>query len=401
MNSNQTAINLEETILIPTLLPQYFDSDTRELIIRAFMRYIDDGIMELPKSIPTETFLEVLNLMHPLIQYTVSTEARHLAEVIVYMCTTFLSIKVLVDPTGGIEFDVSYKETNAHDYLAFDSHHPEHTKNNIPYVLAKRIIVMSTKQSWVERNLRDLKQYLLDRKYPAEVINKGFYNASLQGPAPPKSSNKVLPLITPFLGNLDASNIVGVTRDLLQASSSERLSHAFKDTKIVQCYTQTPNLLKTLSSSRFTATTPDENCIKGVFHCTNKRCLICAKNYLQECQSFVTSNGTIWRTKCHITCNSLNVIYFLKCNYCHEVTKLGKTDNLRERTNNHISGCRNGKGTDVFDNHVFNCCRSKGLPPSEPFFLLFCLMACNDYHKLLNIERKLHLKGYDTVFKLL
>ena len=191
------------------------------------------------------------------------------------------------------------------------------------------------------------------------------------------------------------------TRDLLQASSSERLSHAFKDTKIVQCYTQTPNLLKTLSSSRFTTTTPDENCIKGVFHCTNKRCLICAKNYLQECQSFVASNGSIWRTKCHITCNSLNVIYFLKCNCCHEVTKLGKTDNLRERTNNHISGCRNGKGTDVFDNHVFNCYRSKGLPPSEPFFLLFCLMACNDYHKLLNIERKLHLKGHDTVFKLL
>jgi hypothetical protein len=324
-----------------------------------------------------------------------------MADGIAYMCTTFLSIKVLVDPTGVIEFDVSYKETNAHDYLAFDSHHPEHTKNNIPYVLAKRIIVMSTKQSWVERNLRDLKQYLLDRKYPADVIDKGIHNASLQGPAPPKSSNKVLPLITPFLGNLDVSNIVGVTRDLLQASSNERLSQAFKDTKIVQCYTQTPNLLKTLSSSRFATTTPDEISVKGVFHCTNKRCLICTKNYLQECESFVTSNGTIWRTKCHITCNSLNVIYFLKCNCCHEVTKLGKTDNLRDRTNNHITGCRKGKGTDVFDNHVFDCFRSKGLPPSEPFFLLFCLMACNDYHKLLNIERNLHLKGHDTVFKLL
>ena len=97
----------------------------------------------------------------------------------------------------------------------------------------------------------------------------------------------------------------------------------------------------------------------------------------------------------------LNVIYFLKCIFCREVTKLGKTDNLRDRTNNHISGCRNGKGSDIFDNHVHSCARSKGLPPSEPFFLLFCMMACNDYSKLLKIERILHLKGHDTVFKLL
>ena len=392
---------LEETILIPTLLPQHFDLDTQELIIKAFMRYIDDGIMVLPRSIPTSTFLEVLNRMDPSIQYTVSEEVCHPTDGIVYMCTNFLSIKVLVDPNGIIEFDVSYKETNAHDYLAFDSHHPQHTKNNIPYVLAKRIIVMSTKESWVERNLRDLRQFLLDRKYPADVIDKGFYNASLQGPAPQKSSNKVLPMITPFLGNLDSSNIVGATRDLLQSSSSERLNHAFKDTKLVQCYTQTPNLLNILSSSRFISNNVEEDGRKGAFHCTNKRCLICTKNYLQECESFMTSNGTTWNIKCYINCNSLNVIYFLKCIFCRQVTKLGKTDNLRDRTNNHISGCRNGKGSDIFDNHVHFCARSKGLPPSEPFFLLFCMMACNDYSKLLKIERILHLKGHDTVFKLL
>ena len=34
-------------------------------------------------------------------------------------------------------------------------------------------------------------------------------------------------------------------------------------------------------------------------------------------------------------------------------------------------------------------------------FLLYVLMACNDYNKLLNIERRLHLKGHDTTFKLL
>ena len=185
---------------------------------------------------------------------------------------------------------------------------------------------------------------------------------------------------------------------LTQVSSLDDVMFSLFD---VNGYTQTPNLLKILSSSRFISSRTEEDCRKGVYHCKNKRCLICTKNYLQEGETFVTSNGTTWKTKCLITCNSLNVIYFLKCAFCRIVTKLGKTDNLRQRTNNHISGCRNGKGTDLFDNHVFECSRSKGMPPNEPFFLLFSMMACNDYSKLLNIERNLHLKGHDTIFKLL
>ena len=162
-----------------------------------------------------------------------------------------------------------------------------------------------------------------------------------------------------------------------------------------------PNLLQTISSSRFSFSDPPKGKSRGIFRCNGSKCEICSFNYIQECNSFLTSNGTIWNVKCHITCNSLNVIYFLKCNFCHAVTKLGKTDDLRKRTNNHRSGCRKGKSTDIFDNHVFGCPQSLGLTPSEPYFLLYVMMACSDYNKLLNIERKLHLKGHDTVFKLL
>ena len=94
------------------------------------------------------------------------------------------------------------------------------------------------------------------------------------------------------------------------------------------------------------------------------------------------------------------VIYFLKCNYCNFETKLGKTDNLRDRTNNHRSGCRNGTGPDVFDNHVHSCRLTSGVPPKEPEFLMYCLMACSDFNKLLSYERGMHLRGFDTMFKL-
>ena len=391
---------LEETILIPKLIPRNFDAETSKMIIDFLMRYIDDDILVLPEIVSSERFLEVLNSMDPSIQFTVTEAMAHVIDNIRYKCTNFLSIRVLQESDGTVCFDVYYKETNAHDYLAFDSHHPNHTKSNIPYTLAKRIVVISSKKEWVERNLRDLKQFLLDRKYPADVIDKGIHNAQLQGPAPPTSNTKVVPLITPFVGNFDSSNIVNTARDLITTSSNERLRKAFDGTKLVQCYTQTPNLLQIVSSSRFDSTDGRKGKEKGIFRCSSKKCEICSFGYLQQCKEFVVSNGTIWNVKCHITCGSLNVIYFLVCNYCHRETKLGKTDDLRKRTNNHRSGARSGRTSDVFDNHVFSCHQAQGVLPSEPMFLVYVLMACRDYNTLLSIERDMHLRGFDTTFKL-
>ena len=260
--------------------------------------------------------------------------------------------------------------------------------------------MISSEYSWMERNLNDLKQFLLDRKYPIEIIEKGIYNAKLQGPAPPKSTTQVVPLISPFLGNLDSKNIINTTRDLLASSSNERLHKAFDQAKLVQCYTQTPSLLQLVSSSRFVSNDSESGKVKGVFRCKSKKCEICTLGYLQECKEFVVSNGSTWAVKCHITCSSLNVIYFLKCNYCHAETKLGKTDNLRDRTNNHRSGCRKGTGPDIFDKHVYSCRLANRVPPKEPEFLMFGLMACSDFNKLLSYERSMHLKGFDTLFKL-
>ena len=93
----------------------------------------------------------------------------------------------------------------------------------------------------------------------------------------------------------------------------------------------------------------------------------------------------------------MNVLYFLVCNFCNYHSYIGKTDDTRERTNNHISCCRHGTGSDKFDIHVFNCAKSKGMPLVEPFFKLYIMMVCNDYHKLLDYESKFHAQGLDTM----
>ena len=64
--------------------------------------------------------------------------------------------------------------------------------------------------------------------------------------------------------------------------------------------------------------------------------------------------------------------------------------------NNHISACRLGKSTDVFDNHVHKCCYYNN-SNNEPFFKLTVMMEVNDVNKLLTYEKAFHQKGYDTI----
>ena len=62
--------------------------------------------------------------------------------------------------------DIFYKETNSHDYLNYFSPHPEHKKQNIPYNLAKRIMVFVSDETKMNEMLSELKIWLLSYSYP-------------------------------------------------------------------------------------------------------------------------------------------------------------------------------------------------------------------------------------------
>ena len=84
------------------------------------------------------------------------------------------------------------------------------------------------------------------------------------------------------------------------------------------------------------------------------------------------------------------------CNFCRITTYAGKTDDLRQRSNQHISDCRYNTGGD-FDHHVYNCDRENKKELIEPFFEIKVFMVLNDYNKLLDYETKLHSQGHDTM----
>ena len=62
-----------------------------------------------------------------------------------------------------------------------------------------------------------------------------------------------------------------------------------------------------------------------MFNCNNESSILCAL-FIKPCASFATSNNVIWYITSHITCQSKNVIYFLRCTSCDYITTyIGKT----------------------------------------------------------------------------
>ena len=63
----------------------------------------------------------------------------------------FVDIEVILYNGKFASTDIYHKETNLHDYLNFQSAHPNHIKDTIPFKLAKRIIVFVTDEDTTKK----------------------------------------------------------------------------------------------------------------------------------------------------------------------------------------------------------------------------------------------------------
>ena len=138
----------------------------------------------------------------------------------------------------------------------------------------------------------------------------------------------------------------------------------------------------------------------GLFKCIDKCCKICSL-YIAEGHSFLMSNNMRWELGSHVTCRSINVIYYLKCNMCKKKeTYIGKTvgDNIvgfKSRMNQHISDSRTGVSTCKFPMHK---CGLKNKNLIEPFSEINVMMKLKSSNQLEIYENYFHKKGYDTLY---
>ena len=284
-----------------------------------------------------------------------------------------------------------YKETNNHHYLEYDSFHAKHVKDNIPYNFFKKIIVFTSDPRKEAIEIERMRTWLHNSGYPKYVVDKGLHNARLQGPAPaPGNKRDIIPFVTQNCSNYSCTSITKKLQLMIDKCPDDSTRNFFKTKQVVQAVRQPNNILRQLTSAKFDSRKTDVK-PAGTFKCNDKKCKICALN-LQECNKVMGHNGLEWEIPSYITCNSRMVIYFLTCLGCDVYSKVGKTNCLRPRTNNHISESLSGITTDTFDRHVFNCKKDH----LEPTFKLNVLMEVDNYDKLLVYEEYFHKQGFDV-----
>ena len=145
-----------------------------KLIEEIFKRFMDDGFVLRPKNANIDIFRKLLNKLHPSLKFTVKKGKNRceqnfdtFAQVL-----NFLDVSIILHQNGRLETDIFYKEINSHDYLNYFSNHPQHTKQNIPCNLAKRIIVFVSDEEKVNERLSELKTWLPSSNYPLADIDK-------------------------------------------------------------------------------------------------------------------------------------------------------------------------------------------------------------------------------------
>ena len=106
-------------------------------------------------------FFNLLDSLHPSIKITMDKSRTRLS---------FLAT-LLTNENGNLLIDIYYKLTDSKQYLLYASCHPKHTRNNIPYNLARRLKMIISKDSTLLVRLEKLKTFLLKQKYPSSLID--------------------------------------------------------------------------------------------------------------------------------------------------------------------------------------------------------------------------------------
>ena len=396
---------LEEVKLFPVILPRFFSEDEIKVIKEFYSRYMDDGFTLLPASVDPKVFLQCLNSLDPSIRFTLEPAAVSERDGMKVQILNFLDLTIILFENGTIQTDIYYKPTNSHHYLDYNSFHPLHIKNNIPYGLTKRILSFVTDPAMMEFRLEQLRSWLRRCNYPNHVIEKGIFNARLQGPAQePIAKDNVIPFITTFSSNLNTKEVTRNIQTLITNRQHGRLKEILTDLRVVAAYRQPPNLRHLLCKAKYgeesqdTLSSQSNQLPPGLFaNCSDPRCNLCSLGYIQQCTSFVCANGKTWEIRIHINCNSRNVIYFLVCNMCNIESNTGKTwQKFRGRLNDHITKCRTGNGTNKFDKHVHECGKKHG-NLKAPYFKVYAFMKLSSRDLLISYENYFHRNGYDSM----
>ena len=315
---------LEEQLY--TRLEKDFNQQFSQYIEENFKRFLDDCFILFTKSDnELEKLYQYLNDLHPSLKFTMESNASQLP---------FLDTMV-INNGGKIQTDIFYKPTDSKQYLLYTSCHPKHTRNSIPYNLARRLKTIVSDEGTLNNRLSDLKMYLLKRKYPLKLIEDAISTVrSLDRRTLLNNNDKIkeanaIPYVTTFNPyNPEIFPDIKQLKSILHRNNE--VHEIFKNKVFLTSKRQPPNLKRLLTKAKFTNNI-DNECQCQVTKCKEPRCGLC--KFITEGSSTYFKDK-VFTVKDNMSCKAKNVIYVIQCRGCNE-QYIGETVNLRNRATLH------------------------------------------------------------------
>lgn len=322
-----------------------FESSVSDYVIKFWNRFLDDIFSSWNDSLDNlKKLFSLMNNINNNFKFTMNYSKNSIP---------YLDIMISKNHYNTISTDIYYKPTDGKNYLPFKSHHAKHVKINVPFNLAKRLRTIISDNNTLNIRLKELRNTLVNLKYPTNVIDNGLNKAlslnrnDLLKPIV-KDKKSLIPFISTYnRQNFDIYQKVRLFQDILV--NDDRMKAVLKKNPIIKCYRQPPNLKNILCKAKFSENTN----INGVTRCGKSRCLLCQIIIIGE--YFTFKNGRKFTIKSKMNCDTLNVIYALKCEKCG-AGYIGETSNLRKRVNLHRNQNKKRKYRKLFVNkHISQC----------------------------------------------
>jgi hypothetical protein len=302
-----------------------------------WLRYIDDIFMIWEHgSDSLQDFLLHLNSCHRTIKFT--SEHSH-KEV------TFLDTLVKIDDNHKLYTDLYCKPTDSHNYLLYDSAHPTHLKNSLPYSQLLRIRRICSHLTDFDKNAIEISRHFLRRNYPPQIVEEAIIKVRrterstlLQPSTQEKKDQDNLFLVSMF--NPTGSplrEIVTETWPLIgRTHNTENLyaknitfgNRRAENLKDLLIHAKLPSL--TSPPSRPLSTTKGKSCKARTI------CRYCPR--LDKSGTIIcNTTGRHYTAMKNITCNSNNLIYCISCKSCNK-QYVGQTlSSIKERFKCHFT----------------------------------------------------------------
>ena len=361
INATLVLANLEEKMNEQS--EECFDSDFRKYIETNFKRFLDDCFL-----IFTQTeeqlikYFNLLNSLHPCIKFTLDKSRTRLP---------FLDT-LLTNENGKLQTDIYYKPTDSKQYLLYTSCHPKHTRNSIPYNLARRLKMIISEDNTLLVRLEELQTFLLKQKYPSSLIDDSIAKIKalkrsdlLKQNESTNKGNNLIPYVTTFNPN-NPEIYPQIRQNKSILLRDDRMKTIYKQTIFLKSKRQAPNLKKLLTKANFS----DKQQQKfEVTKCRESRCRLC--KHIKE-ESTFNFKGENFTVNADMSCTVKNVIYVIECRGCGEYY-IGETNNLRKRATLHNQHIRHENLRMIpVSGHIATCSDKDPKYFMFPFYKMNC-----------------------------